>query len=264
MVTVLSELELSDVDFGEFSEHLTEYSGTAADSATSTTVSASPKHEISSVEIMPADADDDPENGHQVEISEPTEVAVTVTSADGLRTRSYLVQVEPGEIASGETSEPSEEPTEPADEPEDQPEDEPEDEPVVEPQEALTPIPDLRIAARRLADGRTEFALQTRDPGSAWDERILPRQRFMPADADVHGWLTSSPAYGRRRRCGVGGLDCGAAARGRTNRFALQIRQVRVADGVRGERLLPRTRFLPADAEVDSWLTSSPINPEAG
>ena len=31
MVTLLSALELSDVDFGEFSEHRTEYSGSAAD-----------------------------------------------------------------------------------------------------------------------------------------------------------------------------------------------------------------------------------------
>ena len=191
-------------------------------------------------------------------------MAVTVTSADGLRTRTYRVQVEPGEIAPEEGSEPSEEPSEPpasSDEREDQPEDEPEDEPVIEPEEALTPIPDLRIAARRVSGGRTEFALQTRDEGSAWDERILPRLRFMPADADVDRWLTSSPI-----EVGEGdtALEVWITARpladGRIE-FALQ---VRFADGVQGDRLLPRARFLPADAELDSWLISSPLTPETG
>ena len=52
---------------------------------------------------------------------------------------------------------------------------------------------DLRIAARRLADGRVEVALQRRsaDDGS-WEARLLPRLRFVPAAAPGR-WLSSSP-----------------------------------------------------------------------
>ena len=54
----------------------------------------------------------------------------------------------------------------------------------------LTPV---RVAARRLADGRTEFALQEQDTGGFWAARRLPRSRFFPADAAVDRWLASSP-----------------------------------------------------------------------
>ena len=40
---------------------------------------------------------------------------------------------------------------------------------------------EVRINAKRLDDGRTEFALQQRD-GSGWGERISPRGRFLPAE----------------------------------------------------------------------------------
>ena len=54
---------------------------------------------------------------------------------------------------------------------------------------------DLRIAARRLANGRVEVALQRRsaDDGS-WKARLLPRLRFVPA-AGTGRWLSSSPVY---------------------------------------------------------------------
>lgn len=52
---------------------------------------------------------------------------------------------------------------------------------------------EVRVVVRRLADDRVEFGLQTRLPGEAWGERILPEQRFFPADAEVGRWLNSSP-----------------------------------------------------------------------
>ena len=53
---------------------------------------------------------------------------------------------------------------------------------------------ELRINAKRLADGRTEFALQRRDDGE-WSERIQPRGRYLPADADVDRWLNSTSMF---------------------------------------------------------------------
>ena len=50
---------------------------------------------------------------------------------------------------------------------------------------------EVRVAARRLSDGRVEFALQERaDEG--WSERVLPSRRFFPADGRGR-WLHSSP-----------------------------------------------------------------------
>jgi len=52
--------------------------------------------------------------------------------------------------------------------------------------------PEVRISARRLDDGRTEFALQQRTDGQ-WGERILPRARMFPAQPRDDRWLNSSP-----------------------------------------------------------------------
>ncbi len=50
---------------------------------------------------------------------------------------------------------------------------------------------DVRIVARRLADGRIEFGLQQRDTNT-WGDRQLPRVRFFPTTAGVGRWLNSS------------------------------------------------------------------------
>ena len=50
---------------------------------------------------------------------------------------------------------------------------------------------ELRINAKRLADGRTEFALQRRDDGE-WSDRIQPRGRYLPASPPVDRWLNST------------------------------------------------------------------------
>ena len=51
---------------------------------------------------------------------------------------------------------------------------------------------EVRISARRLDDGRTEFALQQRTDGE-WAERMLPRARYFPANPSSDRWLNSSP-----------------------------------------------------------------------
>ena len=117
---------------------------------------------------------------------------------------------------------------------------------------------EVRVAARRLADGRTEFAAQQRLPDGAWDERQLPRARFFPAGTRVGRWLASSPLTVAAPD-GRGEAEVRVAAQlladGRME-FALQERG---ADGAWGERRLPRARFFPADARVGRWLASSPL-----
>lgn len=51
---------------------------------------------------------------------------------------------------------------------------------------------EVRIAARKVADGRVEFALQQRQDAS-WGQRLLPRSRMFPTAAAVGRWLTSTP-----------------------------------------------------------------------
>ena len=58
--------------------------------------------------------------------------------------------------------------------------------------EVLVSTKEVRIVARRLDDGRTEFALQERD-GTGWSDRILPTRRFFPAELGHDRWLVSSP-----------------------------------------------------------------------
>ena len=115
---------------------------------------------------------------------------------------------------------------------------------------------DVRVAARLLADGRMEFALQQREAAGEWAERQLPRARFFPAGAAVNRWLASSPLT---VDTGAGSAEVRVAAQrladGRTE-FALQRREV---GGRWGERMLPRARFFPAGAAVNRWLASSPL-----
>ena len=123
---------------------------------------------------------------------------------------------------------------------------------------------ELRVTAQRLADGRTEFALQQRAADGGWGERLLPVRRFFPADASAGRWLVSSPLTIQSEPDSMAtaeGADAGVRiaaqldASGRIE-FALQHR---VTDGEWSERLLPDRRFFPADATVDRWLVSSPL-----
>ena len=51
---------------------------------------------------------------------------------------------------------------------------------------------EVRITARRLGDGRVEFALQQRMDGE-WGDRLLTRGRYFPPTARVNRWLNSTP-----------------------------------------------------------------------
>lgn len=113
---------------------------------------------------------------------------------------------------------------------------------------------EVRIAAQRLADGRTEFALQQRDSNGDWSDRILPRGRYFPTAAQPDRWLNSTPLT----------LDDDLTVRITARRvangrieFALQQRDT---DDAWGERMLPRSRFFPATASAERWLSSTPLS----
>ena len=88
----LASLTLSGVEFGEFSPGRTDYDGVADDGVAETTVVATTVQRRTSVAIDPPDAGEDTK-GHQVTLAGTREVTVTVTSADGTRTRVYRVRL---------------------------------------------------------------------------------------------------------------------------------------------------------------------------
>ena len=103
----LASLSLSGVDFGEFSPSQTEYEGVAADGATVTTVEASAEHRRATVTIVPDDIDDIAD-GHQVAVSDGSEITIAVASEDESRTRVYRVRFGDGvEAGEAETTEPA-------------------------------------------------------------------------------------------------------------------------------------------------------------
>ena len=95
----LASLTLSGVEIGEFDPVTVDYEGTPGEGVTETTVEAVPAQSGASVDIDPPDADAGTE-GHQVSL-DGADITVTVTSADGSRTRVYRVALEapPVELA---------------------------------------------------------------------------------------------------------------------------------------------------------------------
>ena len=128
-------------------------------------------------------------------------------------------------------------------------------------QEGRTVSAEVRIAALRHGDGRTEFALQQRGAGEAWAERLLPSGRMFPARADVGRWLNSTPltlgdpAEGVVVRISARLIDDGRIE------FALQRLG---AGGQWAERQLPRSRYFPATPSVRRWLSSSALAVSVG
>lgn len=111
---------------------------------------------------------------------------------------------------------------------------------------------EVRIAAQRLADGRTEFALQVRATGNRWGDRLLPASRFLAAGVRTGRWYASSPLA-------VGDLMLRIAVQPLSNGRIEFAAQQRVSDAEWGERLLPVGRFMPANASVGRWLYSTVV-----
>ena len=108
---------------------------------------------------------------------------------------------------------------------------------------------EVRIEARRLDDGRVEFALRERG-----GERILPRARYFPAETEAGRWLNASWIT-----VGEGSADRPSAS-GQVRIEARRLDDGRVEFALRergGERILPRARYFPAKTEAGRWLNAS-------
>ena len=306
----LGSLSLSGLELGEFSPLRYAYEAALPSGVTETTVEATATQAAAAVAIEPVDADPETE-GRQVSLAGLSEIAVTVTSADGSRTRVYRVALSRaqanrapeardipalgltagGEAAAlrladyfsdpdgdalsytvGASSAPGVARVEQLDDivrvtplragmarfrlSASDGELSTETRAVDVTVEAAPLAVELRIAARRLATGVVEFALQVRAEDGGWSERRLPRARFLPAGARAGRWLVSSAlTVGEGEQRASVRIAARRVSGGRVE-FALQAQS---EDGTWGERRLPRARFLPARAALDRWLTSSPV-----
>ena len=86
----LGSLTLTGVDFGEFDPSRSDYEGSVGEGVTETTVTAEAMQRRTDVDINPPDADEEAD-GHQIVLQDPSEITVTVTSADGSREKVYRV-----------------------------------------------------------------------------------------------------------------------------------------------------------------------------
>ena len=89
----LVSLTLSGVDFGEFSAAQTEYAAVVEAGLAQTTVEVEAAQDKATVEILPADADNDPENGHQAALIDGQDITISLTSEDGTRMLVYRVGI---------------------------------------------------------------------------------------------------------------------------------------------------------------------------
>ena len=87
----LASLTLSGVDIGEFDPGAIDYAGVIAERVTETTVEATAMQRRTNIEVHPPDANE-AADGHQVALEGLDAITVTVTSADGSRTRVYRVR----------------------------------------------------------------------------------------------------------------------------------------------------------------------------
>ena len=114
----------------------------------------------------------------------------------------------------------------------------------------------VRIAGRRIASGGIEVALQQYQVGNHWADRILPTTRFLSRDTGVGRWQYSSPVA-VETLAGKQWVRI-AARRVASGDTELALQQLEGGDHW-GSLMLPQLRFVPEDASVDRWLSSSPL-----
>ena len=103
IIAQLASLSPSDLELEAFAPNRFEYAGAVAYDLAATTVAVAATQEAAGVTIDPADADGDPANGHQVTLGTETAITITVTSADGSRKKTYVIQVSKPPCLSGLT-----------------------------------------------------------------------------------------------------------------------------------------------------------------
>ena len=122
---------------------------------------------------------------------------------------------------------------------------------------------DVRIIARKLANGKIEFGLEQRQDDESWGGRQLPRLRLFPTTASVGTWLVSSvidvfvasspDSFGESI---VVRIIARKHANGKVE-FGLQ---EQTDSGSWGRQLLPTRRYFPTDAGVNRWLASTSLS----
>ena len=296
----LASLALSDIELDEFPAGSLRYEAKVGGDIEQTTIEATPAHEGATVVIAPADADEDPENGHQVAVREDTQIEITVTSEDESRTRTYTITLERANAAPVATEIPAVELTaggeaaqlnladyfsDPDGDPLSYTLGEPSDAEVISAAEAdgvltvtplsagtasfdvvasdgkleseprtievavETPPVELRLTARRNLADWVELGLQVRAEDGSWQERILPRLRFIPASTELGRWIRSSA------------IEVGEGAAARTLRIEVRrlaggwvelALQLRAEDGSWNARSPQSVRVLLA-GEAGQW-----------
>ncbi len=114
----------------------------------------------------------------------------------------------------------------------------------------------VRIAARRVAAGGTEVAVQPHEGGSHWGDRVLPTERFLSDDVEIGRWRYSSPVAVQT----LGGEQWVRIAARRVAGGGTEVGLQQMREGVGwGSRMLPTRRFLSDDVEIGRWRYSSPL-----
>ena len=120
--------------------------------------------------------------------------------------------------------------------------------------------PNVRIVARKLENGKIEFALEQRQADDSWGARLYPTARLLPTTARVGTWHGSTPLeviVAAAASDFVAEIEVRIVARKRSSgsvEFALQRRN---DDGKWGSRQLLPQRLFPPDTRVGRWLRSS-------
>ena len=119
---------------------------------------------------------------------------------------------------------------------------------------------EVRVSVRPLEDGRAEVAVQFRQAGGAWGERIRPELRFVPPDAESGRWLNSSavpvPATEQAPlklgMLGVYSGPLGALGAATEHGATLAVQHINAAGGVFGRPV----EFVSADTAGDDQTAS--------
>ena len=121
----------------------------------------------------------------------------------------------------------------------------------------------LQVAARVVASGRVEVALQQRGADGQCGSRRLPAVRFLEVVADIGAWKVTRPALTVSAPLTGHSADLRITARRLADSRAEFGLQQLGADGQWGSRILPRVRILHTDqAIVDTWYPTSEMTVE--
>ncbi len=124
--------------------------------------------------------------------------------------------------------------------------------PLPEAQAEATEEATVRISAKKLANGRTEYGLQVQSAGAWSEDRLQPSSRFLSTNLR-EGRLS----YSRQIELDSGHVVVISASLQASGQIEFGLHEV--VDRKRGERQLPEQRLFPRTPPVGQWLNSSPL-----